>query len=278
MTTQAVEAPQITDASSNASPWQRLLALSGVAFAPLFVVGWLASAVSDSPNYIAGEQKWVKWANDDHIKGRVSSFALVLAAFVFIYFLGALRTALEEAESSVRGSRELARVAFAGALTGIAGITMAFVSIANASAPGANADPMVSKAVTTSAAGPFLVGAAGFSAFLMATGVLTLRTGVLSRWTGFVAFGRLGLLLHHAPNDPQQLGGWKRVRLCVLPGHALARRVDGRGEPCSIPRRSGVGLDARGRWRFSRLPRALSATRSTRGSASSRSARSTTRL
>jgi hypothetical protein len=27
----------------------------------------------------------------------------------------------------------------------------------------------------------------GFSAFLLATGVLTLRTGVLSRWTGFVA-------------------------------------------------------------------------------------------
>ena len=87
----------------------------------------------------------------------------------------------------VRGSKELARVAFAGALTGIVGITMAFVSIANASAPGANADPVVSKAVSTSAAGPFLVGAAGFSAFLLATGVLTLRTGVLARWTGFVA-------------------------------------------------------------------------------------------
>ena len=38
---------------------------------------------------------------------------------------------------------------------------------------------MVSKAVTTSSAGPFLVGAAGFAAFLMAAGVLTLRTGVL---------------------------------------------------------------------------------------------------
>ena len=188
MTTQAVEAPQVSNAATDASPWQRLLALSGVAFAPLFVVGWLASAVSDSPNYIAAEQKWIKWAHNDHIKGRVSSFALVLAAFVFIYFLGALRNALEEAESSVRGSRELARVAFAGALTGIVGITMAFVSIANASAPGANADPLVSKAVTTSAAGPFLVGATGFSAFLLATGILTLRTGVLSRWTGFLAF------------------------------------------------------------------------------------------
>ncbi len=167
--------------------WQRLIALSGVVFAPLFVVGWLSSAVSDSPNYVAAQEKWITWAQNDHIKGRISSFALVLAAFVFIYFLGAVRSALEEAESSVRGSRELARVGFAGALTGIVGITMAFVSIANASAPGEKADPLVSKAVLTSAAGPFLVGATGFSAFLLATGVLTLRTGVLPRWTGFVA-------------------------------------------------------------------------------------------
>ena len=187
MTAQAVEAPQVADVATDASPWQRLLALSGVAFAPLFVVGWLTSSVANAPDYTAADQKWVKWAHDDHIKGRVSSFALVLAAFVFMYFLGALRSVLEEAESSVRGSKELARVAFAGALTGIVGMTMAFVTIANASAPGANAEPAVSKAVTTGAAGPFLVGAAGFSAFLLATGVLTLRVGVLSRWTGFVA-------------------------------------------------------------------------------------------
>jgi succinate dehydrogenase/fumarate reductase cytochrome b subunit len=178
-----------SDAATGAlpRPWQRLLALSGVAFAPLFVVGWLTSSVANAPDYTAADEKWIKWARDDHIKGRVSSFALVLAAFVFIYFLGALRSVLEEAESSVRGSKELARVAFAGALTGIVGMTMAFVSIANASAPAANAEPVVSKAVTTSAAGPFLVGAVGFSAFLLATGVLTLRTGVLARWTGFLA-------------------------------------------------------------------------------------------
>jgi len=186
MTTETVATQPGLKATSG-SRWQRVLALSGVAFAPLFVVGWLSSAVSDSPNYIDAEQKWIEWAHNDHIKGRVSSFALILAAFAFIYFLAALRSALEEAESSVRGSRELARVAFAGALTGIVGITMAFVSIANASAPGDNADPLVSKAVLTSAAGPFLVGATSFSAFLLATGILTLRTGVLSRWTGFVA-------------------------------------------------------------------------------------------
>ena len=186
MTAEAVAASHAPDAATDSS-WQRLLALSGVAFAPLFVIGWLSSAVADSPNYVADEQKWIKWANHDHIKGRISSFALVLAAFAFIYFLGVLRSSLEKAESSVRGSRDLARVAVAGALTGIVGITMAFVSIANASAPGAHADPLVSKAVLTSAAGPFLIGAVGFSAFLLAAGILTLRTGVLSRWTGFVA-------------------------------------------------------------------------------------------
>jgi succinate dehydrogenase/fumarate reductase cytochrome b subunit len=187
MTSEALATAHVPDVAPNDSRWQRLLALSGVAFAPLFVIGWLASSVANAPDYTATDQKWIKWAHDDHIKGRISSFALVLAAFVFIYFLGAVRSVLEEAESSVRGSKELARVAFAGALTGIVGLTMAFVSIANASAPGAHAETVVSKAVTTSAAGPFLVGAAGLSAFLLATGVLTLRTGVLSRWTGFVA-------------------------------------------------------------------------------------------
>jgi hypothetical protein len=187
MTTQAVAAPHDQAVDAVGSRWQRLLALSGVAFAPLFVVGWLTSSVADAPDYTAADQEWVKWASDDHIKGRVSAFALVLATFVFLYFLGTLRSVLEEAEASVRGSKELARVAFAGALTGIVGLTMAFVTIANASAPGANAEPVVSKAVTTGAAGPFLVGAACFSAFLLATGVLTLRTGVLARWTGFVA-------------------------------------------------------------------------------------------
>ena len=187
MTTQAIAAPHEQAVEAIGSRWQRLLALSGVAFAPLFVVGWLASSVADAPKYTATDEKWIKWAHDDQIKGRISSFALVLAAFAFIHFLGAFRSVLEEAESSIRGSKELARVAFAGALTGIVGLTMAFVSIANATAPGGHAETAVSKAVTTSAAGPFLVGAAGFSAFLLAIGLLTLRTGVLSRWTGFVA-------------------------------------------------------------------------------------------
>ena len=41
--------------------------------------------------------------------------------------------------------------------------------------------------MTAAAAGPFLIAAMGFAAFLMAAGVLTLRSGVFPRWTGIVA-------------------------------------------------------------------------------------------
>ena len=64
---------------------------------------------------------------------------------------------------------------------------MAFITIAAASSAGAGANPVVSRAVTVSSTGPFLVGAVGFAAFLMAAGTLTLRSGVFSRWTGIVA-------------------------------------------------------------------------------------------
>lgn len=58
---------------------------------------------------------------------------------------------------------------------------MALVTMAAASSEGANANPVVTRAVTAGAAGPYLVAAMGFAAFLMATGVLTLRTGVFAR-------------------------------------------------------------------------------------------------
>ena len=171
--------------SPQAAP-RRLLALSGVAFVPLFVVGW-ATSVAANPHYTASDQAWTNWAHDNQLKGRISSFAMLLAAFVFLHFIAAARSTLEAAERSRSGSVQLARLAFAGGLTGIVGTTMAFVSIANATSEGANANPVVSRAVTTGSTGPFLVGAMGFAAFLLAAGALTLRSGVLHRWTGIVA-------------------------------------------------------------------------------------------
>jgi hypothetical protein len=162
------------------------MALSGVVFAVLFLVGWFASG-GDTPDYGAADVDWTDWADDNQWRSRVGAFSMLLAGFVFLYFAATIRSAFGTAESSGRASPHLARVAFAGAVTGIAGMTMAIVMIAGATTEGADADPVVSRAVTTASGGPFLLSAMGFSAFLMASGILTLRTGVFARWTAIVA-------------------------------------------------------------------------------------------
>jgi hypothetical protein len=184
------------DRTADALPtlWQRLLGLSGVAFAVLFLVGWFASG-GDAPDYRAADQDWTDWAEDNQWRSRVGAFAMLLAGFVFLHFVGTIRSVLGSAETTGRGSAQLARTAFAGAITGIAGMSIAIVIIASATSEGADADPVVTRAVATASAGPFLVSAMGFAALLMAAGLLTLRTGVFARWTGFVALiGALSFL------------------------------------------------------------------------------------
>ena len=175
--------------------WQRLLALSGVVFAVLFLVGWFASG-GDAPDYAAGDQEWTEWAKDNEWRSRVGAFAMLLAGFVFLHFVGTIRSVLGTAETAVRGPAQLARVAFAGALVGIAGMTTAIVMVSAATTEGADANPVVSRAVATALAGPFLVSAMGFAALLMAAGVLTLRSRVFARWVGIVALiGAISFLI-----------------------------------------------------------------------------------
>jgi Domain of unknown function (DUF4386) len=174
--------------SADALPasWQRLLALSGVAFAVLFLAGFLISG-SDAPDYTAADQQWRTWAADSEMRSRIGAFLTLLASFVFLPFAGEVRSALERGDTAVRGTRQLARIASAGGLIGVTGITMGVIMIAGATAQGADANPVVSKAVASATVGPFLVGAMGFAASLAAAGVLILRRGVFARWIAIVA-------------------------------------------------------------------------------------------
>jgi hypothetical protein len=56
--------------------WQRLLALSGVVFSVLFVVGWFASG-GDAPDYAAADQEWTEWADDNQWRSRIGAFAML---------------------------------------------------------------------------------------------------------------------------------------------------------------------------------------------------------
>ena len=160
--------------------------MSGVVFAVLFLIGWFASG-GDAPDYGAPDQDWTDWADDNQWKSRIGAFAMLLAGFVFLYFAASIRTVLGSAATSVRGSAELARVAFAGGITGMAGMTMAIVMISSATTEGAEANPSVTRAIASASAGPFLLSAMGFAALLVAAGLLTLRSEVFARWTGVVA-------------------------------------------------------------------------------------------
>ena len=69
---------------------QRLLALSGIAFAVLFLIGWFASG-GDAPDYGAADQAWTSWADDNQWKSRIGAFAMLLAGFVFLHFAGTIQ-------------------------------------------------------------------------------------------------------------------------------------------------------------------------------------------
>ena len=168
------------------SSWQRLLALSGIAFAVLFLAGFLING-SDAPNYAAADQEWRSWAADSEVRSRIGALLILLAALVYLPFASSMRSVIGSMEARVRGSVQLARVVFAGGLIGVTAITMAVVIIAGATTEGADANPVVSKAVASTTVGPFLVGAMGLAASLTAAGLVTLRSGLFARWIAIVA-------------------------------------------------------------------------------------------
>lgn len=176
------------DPSTDAVPGRlsRLLALSGIAFAVLLLFGWFLSA-GDTPDYMAASQDWIDWAGDNGSRSGIGAFLMLLAGFAFLHFAGTIRDVLGSAEITVRGSAQLASAVFAGAITGIVGLTMAIVMIGAATSVGVDADPIVSRAVGTASAGPYLVATMGFATMLGGAGLLTLQTGVFARWTGIVA-------------------------------------------------------------------------------------------
>jgi succinate dehydrogenase/fumarate reductase cytochrome b subunit len=238
--------------------WQRLPALSGIAFAVLFVVGWFISG-SDAPDYMAADQEWTNWAENNESKSRIGGFLILIAGFVFLHCAGTIRSLLGTAEARVRGSVQLARVAFAGALTGITGITMAVIMIAGATAEGAAASPMVTRAVATATVGPFLLAAMGFAALLAAAGLVTLRSGVLARWTsivallGAVAFFITFLTLLAGPSEDSVFGYGYFVGVLALAIWAIATSIARYRAVATNARRDGGS--ARGRLQAGRTGR-----------------------
>jgi hypothetical protein len=165
---------------------QRLLALSGIAFAVLLCLAWFSNG-AETPHYTAPDHDWTTWANNTEMKGRFAAFFALLAGLVFLPFAATIRDMLATAEREGYGAVRLSQVAYAGGLIGVTSFVIATVTFSGASAEGAQANPVVSRAIATGDVGPFLVAPMGFAAFLAAGGLVALRSGVLPRWTALVA-------------------------------------------------------------------------------------------
>lgn len=178
--------PRAAARATSAPRWQRFGSLSGVAFAVLLLPGWFLSG-GDTPDYTAADMAWTTWAEANRLRSGVAGSLMLLAGFALLHFAATLRDVLGRAEDVAEGAVRLARGAFAGAVVGAAALTTAIAMVGAATSEGAAADPVVSRAVTTASAGPYMVAAMGFAVLLVSAGSSTLRTGAFPRWTGITA-------------------------------------------------------------------------------------------
>ena len=90
--------------------WQRLLPLSGVAFAVLLVFGWFLSG-GNAPDFTAADQDWTDWADENRMRSGIAAFLVLLAGMALLFFAGTIRNALGSPETTDPDSAQLARVA-----------------------------------------------------------------------------------------------------------------------------------------------------------------------
>ena len=79
--------------------FQRLLALSGFAFAVLLVLSWFLSG-GDAPDYTASDEDWTTWAGGNRYRSGIGASLILLGGVAFLHFAATI-----EARSRVRGRR-----------------------------------------------------------------------------------------------------------------------------------------------------------------------------
>jgi hypothetical protein len=161
---------------------ERLAPLSGVVFVLLIVIGAIVGG--ETPDTKDSQQSIVQfWTEND--AARILSDAIGAWAVVFfMWFAATLRSVLRAAET---GPARLASLSLAGATIAATGL-LCVLSIDFATAESAGDVPgEVTHTLTVLNNNFFFPMAAGYGIFLLAAGVLAVRTGVLPAWLGWAA-------------------------------------------------------------------------------------------
>jgi len=174
---------------NRAASWERVGAATGIAFVVVFVASFLV--IPDAPPALTDPALKIRaFYVDNSSAWQASAFLTGIAAFLFLWFLGSLRSALGEAERSVEGVVRVARIVMpAGALTLALALANATVNDALATRIAAEADQSVFRALYYLQAFAITCVAFPIAALVAATSVVSYRTGLLPplvTWLGFL--------------------------------------------------------------------------------------------
>lgn len=158
--------------------WQRISALTGIAFAILMVVAFSVQGIlpqADEPQ--AEVARYFSTYHNDVMGGVVMRIA---AGIFFLWFIGTLRSVLAEAEG---GTARLANVAFGAGILMLAAGLGAMASLASiAYNAERGVDPNFAGSMMSMTHIFFVGGAMGMAWLLFATAFVVVRTRVFSRW------------------------------------------------------------------------------------------------
>ena len=160
----------------------KLVPLSGVAAVALMIAGFAIGG--ETPGTDDSLTEVVSYYSDHDTDIAIAAALLGLGAFFFLVFSTTVAGLLRRAQGESGGSSALS---FAGGIVFAVGVTI-FAGVGFAAADAVDdVEPAVVQTLNTLGSDMFFTVAVGTGAFLIGTGIATLKTGVLPRWLGWAA-------------------------------------------------------------------------------------------
>jgi hypothetical protein len=163
--------------------WQRWAPLAGVVAVVLWVIGILLDpGIPDL--FVATGQEWLAFVSGNAGGILTSRLLLLIGDFLFILFLGTLRTRLSAVEAE---PRHWTAIAFGGGTATAAMLIGTSTPVLAAAAAADGLEPSAAQALGVVEYAFFVGAEIAGAVLLVATGMLAIRTAVLPTWLGWAS-------------------------------------------------------------------------------------------